>query len=123
MSVICIIESPLKMMKNAFDFILNALFVLNIFKFCHDFLVMQKKPLDKKDKINFKIYDITTWLTNSCNTHIAQYLTNQRQPDNETWLINRILQEKYFSSKIMQKIRQGDQFQTSFYFLKMLNLK
>ena len=76
MSVICIIESPLKMMKNAFDFILNALFVLNIFKFCHDLLVMQKKPLDKKDKINFKIYDITTWLTNSCNTHIAQYLTN-----------------------------------------------
>ena len=38
--IICFIESPLKMMKNAFYFILKALFVLNIFKFCHDFLVM-----------------------------------------------------------------------------------
>ena len=29
----CFIESPLKMMKNAFYFILKALFVLKIFKF------------------------------------------------------------------------------------------
>ena len=27
------IESPLKMMKNAFDFILKALFILKVFKF------------------------------------------------------------------------------------------
>ena len=31
--VICLIESPLKMLKNAFYFILKALFVLKIFKF------------------------------------------------------------------------------------------
>ena len=31
--VICFIESHLRMMKNAFNFILNALFVLKIFKF------------------------------------------------------------------------------------------
>ena len=31
--VICLIESPLEMMKNAFYFILKALFVLKIFKF------------------------------------------------------------------------------------------
>ena len=31
--VICFIESPLKVMKNAFYFILKALFVLMIFKF------------------------------------------------------------------------------------------
>ena len=34
----------------------------------------------KKDglirKVNFKIYDVTAWLTNSYITHIAQYLTN-----------------------------------------------
>ena len=29
----CFIESPLKLMKNAFNFILKALFVLKIFKF------------------------------------------------------------------------------------------
>ena len=31
--VFCLIQSPLKMMKNAFYFILKALFVLKIFKF------------------------------------------------------------------------------------------
>ena len=31
--VVCFIESPLKMMKNAFYFILKALFVFKIFKF------------------------------------------------------------------------------------------
>ena len=31
--VICLIESPLEMMKNAFYFILKAFFVLKIFKF------------------------------------------------------------------------------------------
>ena len=27
------------------------------------------------DKVNFKIYDLTTWLTNDYTMHIAQYLT------------------------------------------------
>ena len=39
--------------------------------FCLDFLVMYRKGLIKK--INFKFYDVTVWLTNNCNTHIAQY--------------------------------------------------
>ena len=36
----CFIESPLKKTKNAFYFVLKALFVLKIFKFCVDILVM-----------------------------------------------------------------------------------
>ena len=40
------IKSPLKMMKNAFYFILKALFLPKILKFYHDFLVMQKKRID-----------------------------------------------------------------------------
>ena len=36
----------------------------------NEFLVMQKKRLDYKD-INFKIYDIRTWLTNNYNKYIA----------------------------------------------------
>ena len=51
---------------------------------------MLKKRLDQKDKINFKIHDVTAWLTNNYNTHIAQYITKQTQRDNETWSINRI---------------------------------
>ena len=29
----------------------------------------------KDFKVNLKIQDATTWFTNNCNTHIAQYLT------------------------------------------------
>ena len=54
-------------MKNTFYFVLKALFVLKIFNFL-------KKRLDQKDKVNFKIYDATTCLTNNYNTHIVQYL-------------------------------------------------
>ena len=42
--------------------------------FCLDVLVIQKKQPDKKDQINFKIYDVTIWLKNSCSTYIIQYL-------------------------------------------------
>ena len=62
-------------MKNAFYFILKGLFVLKMFKFlCVDALAMQKKRLDLKDKVNFKIDYVTAWLTKNYSTHIAQYL-------------------------------------------------
>ena len=32
------------------------------------------KRLDLKTKVNFKIYDVTIWLTNNYNTHVAHYL-------------------------------------------------
>ena len=35
------------------------------------------------------------------------------------WSFNRILEETFFSSKIIQKMRQGKQFQTSILFLKI----
>ena len=66
-------------MKNAFYFILKALFVLNIFGFCLDLLIMQKKGLDEKDKVNFKIYDVTAWLAKNYNPYFAQYLTKDNQ--------------------------------------------
>ena len=88
------------------------------FNFCLDFLGMQKKRFDQTDKVNFEIYDVTPWLTKNYKTHIAQYLTNQRQPDNEILSVNRTSQEIYFSLKIMQKTMQANQFQTAFFFLK-----
>ena len=48
-------ENPLKMMKNAFYFILKALFVLKIFEFLFRIFVQVGKWLDKKVKVNFKI--------------------------------------------------------------------
>ena len=35
------------------------------------------KRLDKKDKVDFKFYDFTAWLTNNCTARIAQYLENK----------------------------------------------
>ena len=62
------IESPLKMMKNAFHFTLKSLFVLKIFKFLSWLLWTCIKTAW------LEIYDVTTWLTNNCNAHITQYL-------------------------------------------------
>ena len=36
----------------------------------------KKKWLDKKGKVDFKLYDVTTWLTSNYSTCITQYLTN-----------------------------------------------
>ena len=81
------IRSPIKIMKNGFYFTLKTLFVLKIFT-CLNFLVIYKKRLNQKTKVNFEIYDITTWLTNQCNTRIAQYLIKKRQLENEIWSVN-----------------------------------
>ena len=67
-------ESSLKMMKNAFYFTSKALFVLKIFKFLYWVFGHEAKQLDNKDRVNFKFYDFTAWLTKNCNTHIVQYL-------------------------------------------------
>ena len=56
---------------------LKTFFVLEIFTFfCPGFLVIYdiEKRLDKKTKVNFKIYDVTEWLTTNYNIHITQYL-------------------------------------------------
>ena len=47
-------ESSLKMMKNAFYFTVKALFVLKIFKFVFDFLVMYKNGLIGKMRLILK---------------------------------------------------------------------
>ena len=52
--VICLIESPLKMMRNAFYFILKALFVLKIFKFFTSFWSCRKNGSIRKIGITSK---------------------------------------------------------------------
>ena len=61
-------------MKNAFYFALNVIFVIMTFPFLLLLFGHVEKNLDEKDKINFKNYDVTTWETNNCNSHIAQYI-------------------------------------------------
>ena len=78
------------MMKNAFHFTLKACLVVKIFKFLSSLFGHVEKWLDQKDKINFKIYDITTWLANDCNIHFDQYLKKHRQSGSEIWSVNTI---------------------------------
>ena len=67
-------ESPLKMMKNGFYCTSKSVFVLKVSGFLSCPFVHVAKRLDEKDKVNFKIYEVTAWLTNNCNTHSMQYL-------------------------------------------------
>ena len=64
-------------MKNAFSFTLKALFALKIFKVLSWLFGHVEKRL-----INSKIYDVTTWETNSWDTYIAWYLKSNK--DNPT---------------------------------------
>ena len=54
-------------MKNAFYFMLKALFVLEIFTL---FGYVEKR-LDKKVDVNFKIYDVIDWATNNYNIYFS----------------------------------------------------
>ena len=58
-------------MKNAFYFMLKALFVYEIFTFLTWLFGYVEKRLDKKAMLNFKISDATDLATNNCNTHIT----------------------------------------------------
>ena len=77
-------------MKNASYFTSKALFVLKIFIFLFWLFAYLVKQLDYKDKVNLKIYDVTAWLINTCNTHIAQYLEKENESDNEIWSVNKL---------------------------------
>ena len=84
------------MMKNAFNFMLKALFVLEICMFLSWLFGYWEKQLDKEAKVNFETYDITDWTANNYFTHIAQYLKKEIQSGNEIWSVNKIF---FFSCK------------------------
>ena len=68
------IQSPLKMMKNDFYFMLKAPFVLEIFTFLSRRLGYVEKRLVKKAMVNFKTYNVKDWTAGRYSRHINQYL-------------------------------------------------
>ena len=52
----------------------NVFSFLRYLNICPYFFDHVGKRLDKKAKVNSKIYDVTDWTTNNSNTHTAQYL-------------------------------------------------
>ena len=55
-------------------FMLKSLFVREILTFLSWFFGYVEKQLDKKARINFKIYDIADLATSNYYAHIVQYL-------------------------------------------------
>ena len=78
------------MMKNALYFTIKSVFDLKIFKFLSQLFGHAEKRFDQKVKVNFKIYDVTSCVTGNCNGYITQYLTKQRQREEEIRPVNRI---------------------------------
>ena len=52
-------QSPLKLMKNAFYFMLITLFVVEIFAFLFCYFGYVGKLIDKKAMVNFKVFEVT----------------------------------------------------------------
>ena len=68
--------------EKCFFFMSKALSVFKIFKFLFRLFAHIGKRLDKKVKVNLKIYDVTDWKPKNFNRHISQYLKKYRQAGN-----------------------------------------
>ena len=90
------------MTKN-FLFHLKSSLFLRYLNFRADFFAHIGKRLHEKTKVNLKIHDIISWETNNYNISRIK-----GKSDNVSWSVTRIFHEKYFSLKIIQKMRQGD---------------
>ena len=55
-------------------FTLKALFITEINKFLFSVFSHVRKRLDKKAKVNFKIYDVAKWKTNSRSMKFGQLM-------------------------------------------------
>ena len=78
-------------MKNANYFKLKALFVLNIFKILSLLFGDVEKQPDQKDKVNFKIYDVTTWVQHGKQTIAIYIFPNiSRSKGNQTMKFNQL---------------------------------
>ena len=67
------------MMKNAFHFILKAIFVVKIITILFWLFDHVVKRLDEKARVNLKIYDVTDWKANNYNTYISEHFKKCNQ--------------------------------------------
>ena len=81
-------------MKTILSFMLTT---LAIFEILERLFGQVENCLDKKTKVNFEIYDVTDWQYRYCPIH----------PEVKT-ITDQISLPHYFSSNIMEKMRQGD---------------
>ena len=107
--IICLIENPLKMMKNSFCFILKALFVLKIFEFLSRlFGHVQKNGLIRKLRLISKFMTSQPGLQ-TIAIHILLHISQSKH--NQTIRFGQLIEynkRNIFLQKIMQKMRQED---------------
>ena len=53
---------------------ISSLFTFEIYMFFVLTFGYVGKLVDKKAMVNFKIYEVTDWTRNNCNTNVSQYL-------------------------------------------------
>ena len=75
---ICSIGKSLNLIKNASYFLLKALFVLEILKFCHDFFGYVGNRLDKKAKVISKLLESQT-RKQIITTHILPNISRSKE--------------------------------------------
>ena len=68
-----------------------------------------EKRFDEKVKVNFKIYDVTTYFTNNCNMHIDRYLKNSRDQTTKfdqliEYNMRTIFLEKSYTKNVTEKL-------------------
>ena len=80
------------MMKNAFYFMLKALFVLEIFKLLFWLFGYAEKRFDEKAKVNFKICDVKDWTTDNYNIDILSNISTSK--GNQTIKFGQLIEYK-----------------------------
>ena len=67
-------ERPLKILKNYFYFMLEGIFIFNVFAFLSWRFGYAERWLDKRAIVNLRFYEVKEWTTNDCNISIVQKL-------------------------------------------------
>ena len=119
--VICFIENSLKMMKNAFYFILKALFVLKIFKFLSWLFghVEKKTWLERTGLFQNSWFP---WLTNNC-IHILPNISGNKS--HQAMKLGQLIDSNKRNIFLQKLYRKWGRETSSrpLYFLNMLNLR
>ena len=96
------------MMKNTFISLQKLFSFSRYLCFCLTFCI---KTASVKRSGNFKFYDVTAWLTNNCNTLIAQYVEKK---GNQTMKFSQLIEcnmrnivVKNYTQNVVEKLAPG----------------
>ena len=121
---ISINKNPLKMMKNAFYFVLKAPFVFKVFfsryfKFLSWLFGYVEKTAQSQRQGYFKIYDVTTWLTNNYDAILSNISRSKGNFTTKFGQLRELNNKNIFLHKSCQKCGRKTSFRPLFVFQKI----